>query len=121
MPKVISSAALLLLAFCLFGAPAKAGEDAVWWESAQNEADREGYRIIGTGGLSELLKQPTETTILDARADYEYEGGHIPGAVNFEFDLGDRTALSAERRKALTELLGPNKEQRLVIYCRSFR
>lgn len=121
MPKVLSTIALLLLALCLSPPSAEADENFVWWESARQEAEREGYELIDTEALSELLKQPSRTTILDARADYEYESGHLPGAINFEFDLGDRTDLSQEKRTALTELLGPDKQQRLVIYCRSFR
>lgn len=121
MPRILSSAALLLLALCLFSAPAVASDNAVWWESAQKEADREGYSLIDTEALAEVLTLYTKTTILDARADYEYEGGHIPGAVNLEFDLGDRTNLPQEKREALVKLLGPDKDKRLVIYCRSFR
>ncbi|MBG0791032.1 MAG: rhodanese-like domain-containing protein [Desulfovibrionaceae bacterium] len=113
--------ACLLLAFALFSPPARADENDVWRASAQAEAASDGYRIIDARTLKERLESGADMLLIDARADYEYAAGHIPGARNMEFDLGDRTDLSAEKKRAFEALAGPNRKRTLVIYCRSFR
>jgi rhodanese-related sulfurtransferase len=122
MQRNITCVAWLLLAFCLWSAgPALADENEVWWASAQAGAKRDGYRLIDDDGLKKLVGSDTDMVLLDARADYEYEAGHIPGAVNLEFDLGDDLELSPAKRRGLASLVGPDKDRLLVIYCRSFR
>jgi rhodanese-related sulfurtransferase len=101
--------------------PALADENEVWWASAVTEADRDGYTLIDDDGLRKLIDAGGDMVLLDARADYEFEAGHIPGAVNMEFDLGDDLELSPEKRQALAALMGQDKDRMLVIYCRSFR
>jgi len=122
MPRNITCVAWLLLAFCVFAVrPARAGEDEAWWASAEAEARRDDYRLLDDDGLRELLDAKKDVVLLDARADYEFAAGHIPGAANLEFDLGDDLDLSDDKRRALAELMGPDKDRLLVIYCRSFR
>jgi len=122
MPRNITCVAWLLLVFCVLAArPARADENEVWWASAQAEAKRDDYGLIDDDGLKELVGSGADMVLLDARADYEFVAGHIPGAVNLEFDLGDDLALSPEKRQALDALMGPDKDRMLVIYCRSFR
>lgn len=122
MSRNITCMAWLLLASCvLAAAPALADENEVWWASAQVEAARDDYHLIDDDGLRKLLDDKTDMVLLDARADYEFEAGHIPGAVNLEFDLGDDLNLSPEKRRTLASLVGPDKDRLLVIYCRSFR
>jgi len=122
MPRIIIGVAWLLLVFCVLAArPARADENEVWWASAQAEAKRDDYGLIDDDGLKELVGSGADMVLLDARADYEFVAGHIPGAVNLEFDLGDDLALSPEKRQALDALMGPDKDRMLVIYCRSFR
>jgi len=113
--------AWLLLALCVSAMPALADENEVWWASAVTEADRDGYTLIDDDGLRKLIDAGGDMVLLDARADYEFEAGHIPGAVNMEFDLGDDLELSPEKRQALAALMGQDKDRMLVIYCRSFR
>jgi len=117
----ITLMACLLLAFAFFTPSAGAGENAVWWASARAEAGRDGYGLINDADLGGRVRSGDAPLILDARADYEFAAGHIPGAVNMEFDLGDRTDLSREKRQALRELLGPDTARTVIIYCRSFR
>ncbi len=120
--KTTSTVICLLLALCLFPAhSALASDEAVWMESARRDAKRDGYKLIDVQGLARLIDSKADARIVDARADYEFEAGHIPGAVNLEFDLGDRMQLSPEKQAAFQKLLGPDKKQLLVIYCRSFR
>lgn len=105
----------------LLPSPAQASEDDAWRAAAREEARSEGYKLIDTTGLANLLTHDNDTLIIDTRADYEFEGGHIPGAVNLEFDLGDRTRLSDEKRAAFQNMVGNDRKRQLVIYCRSFR
>jgi 3-mercaptopyruvate sulfurtransferase SseA len=122
MPRFINCVAWLLLAFCVLAArPARADENEVWWASAEAEARRDDYGLIDDDGLKKLVGGKTDMVLLDARADYEFAAGHIPGAVNLEFDLGDDLDLSDDKRRALADLMGPDKDRLLVIYCRSFR
>ena len=110
-----------LLALCFFIHPSLAGDDEIWMSSAIREAGCNGYKLLDTKGLEKLLEPGAEVLIIDARADYEFEAGHIPGSTNLEFDLGDRMELSKDKRAALAELAGLDKDRLMVIYCRSFR
>lgn len=120
--KTTSSIVVVFLALCLvFPTVARSADEDIWWESAREEAEQEGYRLINTRELAEVLDSDSTAIILDVRADYEYMAGHIPDAENLEFDLGDRIGLDDEKRAAFTELVGSDKQRRLIIYCRSFR
>lgn len=121
MRKGLSRVACLLLALCFIPLTALADENEVWWSSAKAEAEREGYRLIDGIMLQERIAAGDKILIIDARADYEFAAGHITGATNLEFDLGDRMNLSADKREAFRQLAGPDKKRTLIIYCRSFR
>jgi len=121
MLKQVTSVAYMLLALCLFTTPTFAGDDEIWWSTAMNEAERDGYTLINGKELAELLDSNTDVLVIDARADYEFEAGRIPGSANLEFDLGDRMRLPDAKRAAFMEMAGPDKKRQLVIYCRSFR
>lgn len=111
----------LLALFFFWGAPALANENEVWWEAAKNEADREGYVLTDDASLKEYVQHHPEVLVVDARADYEFDAGHIPGAVNLEFDLADNIGLSEQKRARLAEVLGDDPSRPVVFYCRSFR
>ena len=122
MMNTTSSIVVALLALCLFlPSAARCADEEIWWESAREEADKEGYRLINTRELAEILDSDSTAIIVDVRADYEFMAGHVPDAENMEFDLGDRMGLSDEKRTAFTELIGGDKQRRVIIYCRSFR
>jgi len=122
MMKTTSSIVVVLLVLCLFlPSAARCADEEIWWESAREEADKEGYKLINTRELAEILDSDSTAIIVDVRADYEFMAGHIPDAENMEFDLGDRMGLSDEKRAAFTELIGGDKQRRVIIYCRSFR
>jgi predicted sulfurtransferase len=91
------------------------------FQQAQRVAERDGYRLITTAGLRELLLADPDVLLVDVRFAYEYTAGHIPGAVSLPVDLTDRTDLSMERRKAFADALGEEKGRTIVIYCRGFR
>jgi len=122
MHRYLVIIACMLLALCLFPHPAaRASDEDIWMESARRDAAHDGYKILDVNELARLIDTKTPALILDARADYEFAAGHVPTAVNFEFDLGDRSDLAPDKRHALLHVLGPDKKQLLVIYCRSFR
>jgi len=61
-------------------------------------------------GATALQLQQRGVTVLDVRTAMEFEGGHVPGAVNIPYDqVGARTAE-----------LGP-KGKPVLLYCRSGR
>lgn len=96
-------------------------ERPVWWNDVQKEADRYGYKLLDGPGVEKKLKEVPGIMLLDVRAEYEFEGGHIPGALNMEFELGEDQYFSKERERQLRELLGPDLNRPVIIYCRSFR
>ena len=70
------------------------------------------YKMVSmTEGL-EIAKNNPEAIIVDVRRDDEYKTGHIPGAVLLTMET--ITAETAAR-------VLPNKNQMILIYCRSGR
>lgn len=121
MHRTIPSWIIMLLALFLASGPASAGDDDAWRADAADDGAENGYTIIDSETFSQLRKSDPDLMVIDVRADYEFEAGHIPGARNLEFDLGDRMRVTPEKRAAFESLAGPDKKRRLVIYCRSFR
>ena len=69
------------------------------------------YEQISGKEAKELMNSRTDYVIIDARTQSEYETGHIPGAILIpEYEIADR---------AESEL--PNKDQLILVYCRSGR
>ena len=100
---------------------AVAAEMPTWWADAVREGEQKGYQVITLEELATLSKTKDNLLLIDARTAYEYRAGHIPGAVNLEFHPGDKLQFSREKRARLKELIGPDKDRPVVIYCRSFR
>lgn len=119
--SVISIAISLLVIFLLSVSLSIAEDQPIWWHQAEVEAEKEGYVLITLDELKSWYDAGKPFLILDVRPDYEYQRGHLPNAVNLEFDLGERLTLKPEKRKTFEELLGPDKDRTVVIYCRSFR
>ncbi len=105
----------------LIALPANSAQRPLWWEQAQTQAQAEGYQLLDDQGLEGLLTAKRDLVLLDVRPDYEFSAGHIPGAVNLEFHLGDRLKLEPGKAAKLAELVGPDKKRLLVVYCRSFK
>ncbi len=93
----------------------------LWWPDTQVRADAAGYGLINYPELQSLIQSQKEFILLDARPDYEYRDGHIPGAQNFEFHLGHKTLLEPERAEAFKAFLGRDRHRKIVAYCRNFR
>lgn len=79
------------------------------------EAKRGGYRIINTEELWERYRQdPKNFLLVDTRQEWEYQTGHIKGALNFPIEP---TRLSRWRKKGeLETFLGPDKNRFIVFY-----
>ena len=69
------------------------------------------YEQISGAEAKALMDSESDYIILDAREQYEYDEGHIPGSILIPYDeISDR----AEK-----EL--PDKDQLILVYCRSGR
>lgn len=112
--------ALFVVLFIGLGAAASADEHPVWWDDALHEGEKEHYGVMDYEDLREAMEK-SDALLLDVRPDYEFERGHIPGSRNFEFHPGHALDFPPEKREAFKELVGPDKDRMLVIYCRNFR
>jgi phage shock protein E len=93
----------------------------LWWSDTQKRAKEAGYKLINFQELQALIQSGKEVVLLDARPDYEYRDGHIPGARNFEFHLGHKSRLEPQRAEALKVFLGRDRNEMVVTYCRNFK
>ena len=101
--------------------PSWSKDTPVWWPSALAEAQKDGYALITPQEIQNLYASGNEFSMVDVRPDYEFKTGHLPGAKNFEIDLGDRLDLKLQKADAFKKVLGTDKNRGIVIYCRSFR
>lgn len=110
---------MLVLVASLAAAPASGSVRPAWWQDAERQAATDGYALADHADLPRLTS--AGAVFLDVRPAYEFAEGHLPGAVNLEFDLGDRQEIAPEKRAAVRALLGPDVGRPVVVYCRSFR
>ena len=76
-----------------------------------SDGDSANYEQISGAEAKALMDSESGYIIIDARTQEEYDQGHIPGAILIpEYEIADR----AEK-----EL--PDKEQLILVYCRSGR
>jgi len=69
------------------------------------------YQKISANDAKQIMDSGEEYILLDVRTEEEFAEGHIKGAILIpDYELADR---------AETEL--PNKDARILIYCRSGR
>ena len=94
-------------------------ENPVWWERAESIARQEGYRLVTLEQLRSLYRSDKKFLIVDVRPDYQFRGGHLPRAVQLEFDPGDRYQLKPGKRNRFADLLGPDKSRKIIIYCQN--
>ena len=122
MNKLLSLSlwASLILFIAAVSSSAAAKETPTWWERAEALASREGYRLINVDDLMVLYESKKEVLIVDVRPKYEYRDGHLPGAVQLEFDLSERLSIKPAKRLQFEKTLGPDKNRAIVIYCRNY-
>ena len=93
---------MLTISLSLFGLCACGGE---------NKTSTPQYEQISAEKAKELIDTEKDYVILDARTQEEFDEGHIDGAIMIpEYEVSSR----AEK-----EL--PNKDQLILVYCRSGR
>jgi len=112
---------IAVMILTIMAAPSFAEKPPLWWPQALDEARGAGYSLITPEGLKAVQKAGEVFLLLDVRPDYEYRSGHIPGALNFEFHLGDRLRMERGKEEAFRRMLGPDRGRKVVIYCRNFR
>jgi rhodanese-related sulfurtransferase len=85
---------------------------------ACGEAQRGGYKLISLQDLKKRLDAKEPMLIIDTMpyAD-SYKKEHIPTAVQFEFPVAEMTTMSPEMEKKYLDLLGPDKDRMIVVYC----
>ena len=69
------------------------------------------YENITAIDAKEIMDTETDYIILDVREQYEYDAGHIPGAILIPY-----TEIENQAEEKL-----PDKDKLLLVYCRSGR
>ncbi len=121
MKKTLILSSILILLILVVTGPSWSKDNPVWWPAAIAEAQKDGYTLTTPAEIQNLYASDTSYFIVDVRPDYEFKAGHLPGAKNFEIDLGDRLGLKPQKADAFEKILGADKNRVIVIYCRSFR
>lgn len=82
----------------------------ILWGCTDKEPVKEmTYQQISQEKAMEMMQQDDGHIIVDVRTKEEYDEGHIPGAV----------CLPNERIEVLMEKVLPDKDQIILVYCRS--
>ena len=93
-------AVILLLTSCSSGGQVMDGEDMV-----------RSYTQISQEEAKQMMEQDGTQIIVDVRTQEEYDEGHIPNAV----------LLPLDDIKAKAHVVLPDKDQLILVYCRSGR
>ncbi|MGN1418145.1 MAG: rhodanese-like domain-containing protein [Acutalibacteraceae bacterium] len=97
--KMILVLGLIVLAVVAFAACSSESEEELSYEQISGDAAKA------------LMESESDYVIIDARTQEEYDDGHIPGAIVIpEYEIAN---------KAEKEL--PDKDQLILVYCRSGR
>ncbi len=121
MKKTVFPSSILILLALVFSGPSWSQDNPVWWPAALAEALKDGYVLTTPEEIQALYASGNNLFLVDVRPDYEFKAGHLPGAKNFEIDLGDRLELKPQKADAFRKVLGVSKNRLIVLYCRSFR
>jgi thiosulfate/3-mercaptopyruvate sulfurtransferase len=80
--------------------------------------------LVGWETVEEAMDDPG-AVLVDTREDWEFEEGHIPGAVNLDWkELVDEETRGLKSREELEEVLesyGVTPDKRIVLYCNTAR
>ena len=98
MRKFFILLALVLMLLPACGQTTQNGQEAVYMNITAEEAKK-------------IMDTETDYVILDVRTQEEYDQGHIPGAI-----VIPDTEIRARAEKVL-----PDKDQLILVYCRSGR
>jgi thiosulfate/3-mercaptopyruvate sulfurtransferase len=82
------------------------------------ETIRGGYQLIDGATLKQWMDEKKDMLIVDTMPyDDSYKKQHIPGAVQFEFPKEEMKDLPAKMSQDYQNLLGPDKNRTIVVYC----
>ena len=96
--------AMLSITICLFGTAGCNSDKSV-------ATDGNSYEQISADEAKKLMDSETDYAIVDARTQEEFDEGHIEGAIMIpEYEI-----------EAKAESLLPDKDQLILVYCRSGR
>ena len=82
-----------------------------------------GYQLVTTAEMKKMLDGGEDLLLVDAMpAEDSYDKGHISRAVNFPFpkevmDGWDGNAMAGRKQEDFQQLLGDDKDRKLVFYC----
>ena len=79
--------------------------------TAEKTSENAGYMCITPQEAKKIMDTQEGYVILDTRTEEEYETGHIPGAI----------LISHEQIKEKAEQVLTDKDQLILVYCRSGR
>ena len=79
--------------------------------TAEKMSENAGYMCITPQEAKKIMDTQDGYVILDTRTEEEYETGHIPGAI----------VISHEQIKEKAEQVLTDKDQLILVYCRSGR
>ena len=112
---------LMLFFFILLGQSFAGEKRPVWWDRAQTLASQDGYQLITIPEFRDFYDSQLDFVIVDVRPDYEYRAGHLPKALQIEFHLGERSRLTPPKKQQFENILGPDKDREVIIYCRNYQ
>lgn len=108
MKKIKGLIILLTVVVTLFGSGCSRDESSQAEETSQKIVS---YEQISQNEAKNLMETEKDYVIIDARTEEEFAQGHIEGAILIpEYEISQR---------AENEL--PNKDQLILVYCRSGR
>ena len=108
---------MLAVALSLFGFSACNNDDNINNNNStettlENSTNKEiTYEIISQTQAKDIMDNSTDYVIVDARTSEEFNEGHIKNAINLDYEEVTQKA----------ESLLPDKNQLILIYCRSGR
>jgi thiosulfate/3-mercaptopyruvate sulfurtransferase len=86
--------------------------------------DPENSPFVSREAVEAAMDDP-DSVLVDTRDDWEFEEGHIPGAVNLDWrELVDDESRGLKSREELEEILrahGITPDKRVVLYCNTAR
>jgi thiosulfate/3-mercaptopyruvate sulfurtransferase len=85
---------------------------------AASEKERGAYELLSLGDLKAKLDAKEDILVVDTMPyEASYKKQHIPTAVQFEFPVAEMTTIDPEKKRQYQELLGPDKDKMIVVYC----
>ncbi len=83
-----------------------------------SDVSQGGYKLVTTEELKGWIDKKDAMLIIDTMPlEESYKKNHIAGAVQMEFPIEDMTQMDEQTRAKFEQLLGPDRNRKLVFYC----